>query len=251
MNEREDAFGRALLDWAEGCRSGGVVLERDDGYVFVEHGSEFYDAPFRRWDVHERRALRFARGRVLDVGCGSGRVALELQQRGREVVAIDVSPRAIEAARRRGVDDARVLAFEDLGAADGRFDTVVLFGNNLGLLSGPAKARRVLRRFGELTTARGRILGGGMAEDAGGDPEHLAYRERNERLGRPAGQARLRVRYRGSTSPWFTWWFASRTQLEDCTRGTGWHVTRYIDGTNDRFVAVFEKDDAAVLQADE
>lgn len=46
-----------------------------------------YFAPVHHWAAVERRGLRFVRGRVLDVCVGAGRVALELQARGREVVA--------------------------------------------------------------------------------------------------------------------------------------------------------------------
>ena len=89
-------------------------------------GATSTDAPFRRWEPHERRGLRFARGRVLDAGCGSGRVARELQRRGRDVIGIDISPLAIEAARRLGVRDARVLALADADAELGSFDSIVL-----------------------------------------------------------------------------------------------------------------------------
>ena len=59
--------------------------------------------------------MRHVRGRLLDVGVGSGRVALHLQESGHEVLGIDISPLAVEVARRRGVEDARVLAFKDVG----------------------------------------------------------------------------------------------------------------------------------------
>ena len=80
-----------------------------------------YLAPVRRWKAVERRALRYARGRVLDVGCGAGRVALELQVRGREVVAIDPSPGAGEVSRGRGVRDVRLLRLEDVDESLGHF----------------------------------------------------------------------------------------------------------------------------------
>ncbi len=79
-----------------------------DGRYLVE--------PFRRWQPVERRAMRFVRGRVLDLGCGAGRVCLHLQERGLDVVGIDTSPGAIEACRRRGVRDARLLALAEVDA---------------------------------------------------------------------------------------------------------------------------------------
>src|SRR5918911_645211 len=101
-----DAFGQMLLDGA-----GLEIIERGDG--FLDAVKPVYFAPVTRWPAVERRALRWVRGRVLDAGVGAGRVALELQRRGRSVVGIDISSGAVEAARARGVRDVRLLAFEE------------------------------------------------------------------------------------------------------------------------------------------
>jgi SAM-dependent methyltransferase len=66
---------------------------------------------------------------VLDAGCGTGRVAIELARRGVEVVGVDVDPSMIAEARRRnpGLDWVEGdLAGLDLGR---QFDVVVLAGN--------------------------------------------------------------------------------------------------------------------------
>src|SRR5439155_545816 len=80
--------------------------------------------------------VRYDSGRVLDVGCGGGCVCLHLQERGQDVVGIDVSPGAIEVCRRRGVRDVRLLSIDDVDHSLGQFDTVVMLGNNIGLLGG-------------------------------------------------------------------------------------------------------------------
>ncbi|MFL5940253.1 MAG: class I SAM-dependent methyltransferase, partial [Gaiellaceae bacterium] len=109
---------------------------------------------FCRWPSHHRRAIRYAKGRVLDAGAGAGRVSLHLQERGHDVVAIDNSPGAIDVCRRRGVRDARVLAFDAVDESLGTFDTIVLFGNNFGLFGSPTKAKRLLRRLHRMTSGR-------------------------------------------------------------------------------------------------
>jgi SAM-dependent methyltransferase len=64
-------------------------------------------------------------GRALDVGCGRGQHAAELVRRGWDVVGIDYAPRAVDAARRQGIDgatfmvgDVTDLPVDDLGSFD-------------------------------------------------------------------------------------------------------------------------------------
>ena len=69
-------------------------------------------------------------GRVLDVGCGYGRIALPLAQAGYEVEGLDLSPELVEAAR-RGAVEAGVSARFVVGSMtalphpDGSFDAVL------------------------------------------------------------------------------------------------------------------------------
>jgi SAM-dependent methyltransferase len=73
---------------------------------------------------------------VLDAGCGTGRVAIELARRGLEAVGIDADPGMLSAARAKAPDLEWILAdLADftLPDADGpgprRFDAAVLAGN--------------------------------------------------------------------------------------------------------------------------
>ena len=185
--------------------------------------------------------MRFVRGRVLDVGAGAGRVALHLQQRGLDVVAIDVSPLAVEVCSRRGVRDARICAFDDVGAELGLFDTVVMFGNNFGLFGSAAKAGRMLRRLHRVTSARGRIVAESADVYATQMPEHRDYHERNRRRGRMAGQLRIRIRHRCYATPWFDYLIVSPDEMRSLVEGTGWRVARTIDGDGRLYAAVLEK----------
>ncbi len=61
----------------------------------------------------EQRALAMARGKILDVGAGSGCHALALQKMGKEVTAIDISELSVEVMQERGVEDARAIDLYD------------------------------------------------------------------------------------------------------------------------------------------
>jgi SAM-dependent methyltransferase len=97
---------------------------------------EEYQARFDRLaasgvDVHGEAAfvMQFSPATVLDAGCGTGRVALELHRRGVEVVGVDIDASMLATARRR--EPAVEWIEHDLTTLNlGRtFDVVVLAGN--------------------------------------------------------------------------------------------------------------------------
>jgi len=72
--------------------------------------------------------------RVLDAGCGTGRVAIELAARGFAVVGVDADPVMLATARAKAPDlpwvEADLAALDAApGVSDGPFDLVVLAGN--------------------------------------------------------------------------------------------------------------------------
>jgi SAM-dependent methyltransferase len=223
----QDAFGHLLTDVSAG-RDAIEVVERDDGCIFTGDPS-YYLAPFRRWWPQERRAMRFVRGRVLDVGCGAGRVSLHLQNRGFGVVGIDVSPLAVQLARQRGARDVRLGTLDTAVEADERFETILLLGNNLGLLSGERRGRTILRRLARLTTPEGRILAGSYDPYEGASELAEHYQARNRNRGKMGGVERIRIRYRQFATPWYDVLFASRKELTQLATAEGWAVKRFVD----------------------
>jgi SAM-dependent methyltransferase len=224
LDIERDAFGHALLDHLEG-RAGHELIERSDGYIAVSAGTDTY---FAEPTDQQRRVAEHAVGRVLDVGCGAGRHALYLQEHGREVVGIDVSPLAIEVCRRRGLRDARHMSVEEVDASLGSFDTVLMLGNNLALLGSAAGAKRILKRLHGVVVPGGRLIGETLDPYESGDPDHLAYHAENRSEGRMGGQIRMRVRYKKYRSPWFDYLFLSREELEELLEGTGWRLKEII-----------------------
>ncbi len=242
MRQGTDVFGRALMDWTQGGTAP-EVIERDDGFTDLGAGHELYVAKFKDWPSSERQSIRYVRGRIIDVGCGAGRVALYLQQRGFDVVGLDASRLAIRSARLRGVKEAWCMSIDDLSDRIAQFDTIILFGNNLGIFGTPDRLRRMLTVWAHRTNARARILAQSTNPYCGGAPAFdRSYYKRNKQRGRMPGQLRIRTHYRGYVGTWSDWLFVSRNEMRVLLKGTGWQQSKILgQSRSDPYVAVLEK----------
>jgi len=217
------------------------VIERDDGDIDVSSERAQYFADYRRWPARQRQAVRLARGRVLDIGCGAGTHALSLQRTRFDALGIDVSPRAIRVRRRRGLRHARVMSVSDVGPALGTFGTGLMQGNNFGLVGNRERARRLLRRLHAMTDPDARIIAESLDPYKTDNPFHRAYHRANRRRGRLSGQARIRVRCRRYATPWFDSLFVSRDEMRAILRGTGWTASRFLPPRGPLYVEVITK----------
>lgn len=109
-------------------------------------------------------AMAPRQGRILDAGCGPGRVGGHLHTLGHTVVGVDVDPALIEAAVEDHVGPTWLvgdLAELDLPAAGipEPFDVVVSAGNVMAFLA-PSTRRAVLARLRGHTAPEGRVVTG-------------------------------------------------------------------------------------------
>jgi SAM-dependent methyltransferase len=99
--------------------------------------------------------------RVLDAGCGTGRVAIELAQRGFSVVGVDADAGMLAAARSKGPELRWIEAdLTDLTASvEVEFDIVVLAGNVMIFLD-PGSEGRVLHELSAHLVPGGLLVSG-------------------------------------------------------------------------------------------
>ncbi|WP_321571669.1 class I SAM-dependent methyltransferase, partial [Parabacteroides goldsteinii] len=88
---------------------------------------------FTEMPALEQEALRMSEGRILDVGAGSGCHSLALQEMGKTVKAIDISPLSVEVMQKRGVKDACLENFFN-EQFSGSFDTILMLMNGSGIV---------------------------------------------------------------------------------------------------------------------
>ncbi len=125
--------------------------------MIANRSVEFFDAQFRRQagagelvlNPFERAVLPHLEGRVLDMGCGLGNLALAAAARGCEVMALDASPAGIESlaerARAAGLAVDASIADARTFETDRRFDAVVSIG--LLMFFDCDTARALVRRW--------------------------------------------------------------------------------------------------------
>lgn len=160
VSRATDPIGTAMLDYQRHGAVQGECLYRDGADTMDGHVHENYFVARDEWadDTHER--LRAVEGPVVDVGCGAGQHSVWFQDHGVDVVAFDLSPGAVEAARERGVEDARVLDMFDI-AEDfprDRFRTAWVNGTQLGLTGSLAGAREFLSDLARVTDEDGAAM---------------------------------------------------------------------------------------------
>ncbi|RAV10718.1 SAM-dependent methyltransferase [Mycolicibacterium sp. GF69] len=136
------------------------ALDGESCWVRHDDG-EVHTLPVHRWigGAHadgrfDRTVVELCEGPTIDLGCGPGRLVLELIRRGIPALGVDQSATAVGLARRNGAPVLRRDVFGQLPAV-GRWQTVLLADGNVGLGGDPC---RVLQRAAELLRRGGRCI---------------------------------------------------------------------------------------------
>ena len=156
LSADKDPMGAAILDFQKQGKAARLrvlssMFEEDE--MPVTH--LFRSVP--EMPVLEQKALQLAKGRVLDIGAGSGCHTLALQEKGFTVKAIDISPLSCEAMKLRGVKDAECINLFDDHLGTG-FDTILLLMNGTGIAGKIEHLPALFQRLKALLNPSGQIL---------------------------------------------------------------------------------------------
>lgn len=241
MKLNKDAYGQEIWAHFKGKRYY-EIIERDDGYFDISDSPKTYFSEYKDWHDHEKKALKSVKGRVLDVGCGAGRISLYLQKKKFDVLGFDNSPLAIKVCKLRGLKKAKIMSIDEIGKfKPNSFDTIIMFGNNFGLLGGFKKAKLLLKKFYKITSPKALIIAESNNPYKTNNTLHLEYRKLNKKRDRMGGQIKFRIRFEKYVSDWFDYLLVSKQEMKKILNGTGWKVEKFIDYKKSRYIAVIEK----------
>ena len=218
-------LGLALERYVAGDRAAQVTLTLEDGRTDALPASIL----FRHEGLPpaEETALTLARGRVLDIGAGAGPHALALQERGIDVVALDIDPRAVAVMRQRGVHDARTA--DIMGFREGLFDTVLLLMNGVGMAGDLPGLLQLLLHVRTLVRPDGIVLADAADLRQTDDPHEVARMTKRTADGRYHGEVRFVPAFEGHAAAPFSWLFVDPTTFADIAHRAGWQLQTIFD----------------------
>lgn len=223
---QKDLYGTILKDFHQGKTDLEVLLHN--------HYGEAEDYPihmfFRAEDAMpeaETIALNLCKGKVLDLGAGSGNHALALQKKGFDVTAIDISEGACEVMRWRGVEKivcGDVMAFEGE-----KFDTLLLMMNGIGFCGYIDDLRLFLKHADSLLNEGGQILF---------DSSDVAYLyEDLDRTAEPYyGETDYQYEYNGQKGEWFSWLYIDEWTMRKVAKECGWELQVVYQNLDDNYL---------------
>ena len=208
----KDLFGKAILDYQTNNSPEDLLTETS-----ISEADEMSVAYLFRNYIEmpklEQKALQLAKGKVLDVGCGAGSHALELQnERKLDVTAIDISENAVKACQLRGIENVKVANILDLDS-ENKFDTILLLMNGTGIFGTLNETAKYLQKLKSLLNEGGQILI---------DSSDLIYMFDQDEDGAysiPAdgyyGELTFTVQYKGETEETFPWLYLDYNTLQN------------------------------------
>ena len=232
----KDPMGAALLDYLNGSHDENITVKSsitEDDVIPVNY--LFRD--FEEMPKIEQKALQLCKGKVLDIGAGSGSHSLYLQKNRFDVTGIDISKNACKCCKERGVKNIVNDNFFSLPTTQ-KYDTLLLMMNGIGFVGSVAKLDAFFNKAKQLLAPKGQILLDSsdikyMFEDDDEEIQEIFYGE-NEAY---YGEVTYLMEYKNIAGEPFKWLFADPDLLKTKAEEFGLRFEKLIDGSNHDYLA--------------
>ena len=231
-DKQKDPMGRAIFDYHHTRKAAKLRVFSSMFYEDEIPVATLFRS-FGEMPVQEQKAIELCRGRILDVGAGSGCHSATLMERGHEVVAIDISELSVEVMKERGID-ARIINFFDETFTE-KFDTILMAMNGIGIVGKVDKlgdffksARRLLAPGGQVLLDSSDIKYVFMDDDGCMDIDLAAGYY---------GEVDFKMRYKNITGEPFDWLYIDFDTLSMYAEEHGFKCEKCADGEHYDYLA--------------
>lgn len=225
-----DLPGRAILDYFQGNKKTRLYVHDRFGPE-VEMPISMYFRGVETMPELELKALEQIKGSVLEIGAGAGSHALELQNRGFEVHALEISPSACEVMGQRGV--ISVICEDIFEYSAQKYDSLLLLMNGIGLCGTLEGLDQFLLKAESLLNLGGQILF---------DSSDIQYMYAYTR--KPSfyyGQVECAYQYGKEITPWFHWLYVDFSTLRKRALTLGWKAEFLFEDDHYQYLAKLTK----------
>jgi len=213
-------YGLALIDYYNGDSSATVTIIRDDGKKFQVPAQKFFnDSP--NFSKIEQVAIDLCFGNVLDIGAGTGRHSLVLQNKGLNVFAIDIAPQAVDIMKKNGIKSAKCIDIYDFKGY--KFDTLLMLMHGIGMTENLAGLNRFLHHAHSLINPNGILVFDSLDVRVNNTPENIEYQEKNKLMNRYFGEIHMQFEYKGIKGEPCIWLHVDPETLISESLKAGWN----------------------------
>ncbi|WP_163340358.1 bifunctional 2-polyprenyl-6-hydroxyphenol methylase/3-demethylubiquinol 3-O-methyltransferase UbiG [Desulfopila sp. IMCC35008] len=204
---RKDPLGAMMLDYLKGNQQAFVEVESSTLEMWEMPGKTMFRS-YAEMDELERQALALCRGRILDVGAGSGCHSLYLQQQGLDVDALDISPGCIRVMELQQVKN---IVHQNLfSLSEKKYDTILMLMNGLGICGSLDGCNLFLQFVKIILEDGGQVIAESTVLEVP-DEEALDFEEEEDEY---QGQTEFVMRYGDIVSDSFDWIYLDFATLE-------------------------------------
>lgn len=151
----QDPIGQALVDYLNTKKESTIQVDTN----LTEDESIPTSYFFRTYDEmpkSEQVALDLSKGKILDLGAGSGVHSLYLQEKGMEVYPIDISELSANVMKQRGLNNVRLQDYRTI--TNEKYDTILLLMNGIGMVKKITNIPQFLQQIKGLLNTGGQVL---------------------------------------------------------------------------------------------
>lgn len=222
-----DVLGQALYDYQTRASPGKLWIHNKYGPKEEMPVSVYFRRP-PNLPHQELIALQKCQGKVLDIGAGAGTHVLLLQQKGVEATALEISPKAAEVMKLRGVKS--IVRKDIFKFKENTFDTLLLLMNGIGLTGNINRLRKFFRNVKKLLKPAGQMIF---------DSSDVAYLYDGKlpQTENYYGEIMYRYEYKKQKTDWFTWLYIDKNKLTQIAKEEGWETEILYENEFDQYLA--------------